>query len=209
MKCPTKIISLKKVVLVWEKKTHCNKHFFFNFIVFKSTFYSLLFNLASVMVYWQEWSSTFFNFYQLPLLYSLLIREFWLSYSIIRLGCQESSCLFEVKPKRRRFNFLNTYIKLCSCHSPFCWTTFLDFLVNLKISSFHRISQIFQRKTFLSDCFISTKELKFFQLSEFCNAWNLSKLEGARSGESSGSSRISQLNPDNFCRVIIDTRGRA
>lgn len=67
------------------------------------------------------------------------------------------------------------------------------------------VLQGFCRKTFLRDFFISTKEMNFLPLREFCNDQNGQKSEGTRSGENGRSDKEPQKSSVNFCRVIRDT----
>ena len=56
---------------------------------------------------------------------------------------------------------------------------------------------------------MSTKELKFSPLREFCNDLNRWKSEGATSGEYGGWDSTCQPSFNAFCRVIKDTWRRA
>ena len=98
----------------------------------------------------------------------------------MELGWPKSSFSFKVKLKDTFFIFINNFLK--QHYSLFCSTTFCHLSGNFIIPSSQNFLSFWAKKC--SKCLLqSSRELKFFPLTEFCKDQNKWKSAGAVSGE--------------------------
>ena len=118
---------------------------------------------------------------------------------LISTGLAKKFLRFLSKNRRPIFHF---HQKLYwTTYSPFCSTTFCHFSGNFIIPSSQNLLSFWAKNC--SRCLLqSSRELKFFSLSEFWKDRNKWKSKGAMSGEYGRWIRISQPSCNSFCLII-------